>query len=155
MVDFGCPSCGKQFQVPDAWAGKKSNCLQCGAPLLVPLTTQPEGDAADAPTQAEDQPSGASITGATSPAPDAGEVGTATVIPCPYCAEPIMANAQKCKHCGEWLKPQPGKLANSSKTEFSKGADRTLGCIVAAALVIILLLVVVFGVIPSCAGAMY
>lgn len=24
-------------------------------------------------------------------------------VPCPYCAEPVQAEAVKCKHCGEWL----------------------------------------------------
>jgi len=29
------------------------------------------------------------------------------LIKCPYCSEDIQPNAQKCKHCGEWLIPQP------------------------------------------------
>ncbi|MDR2890028.1 MAG: hypothetical protein LBV18_00190 [Alistipes sp.] len=28
-------------------------------------------------------------------------------VACPYCAETIMAEAQKCKHCGEWLAEKP------------------------------------------------
>jgi hypothetical protein len=31
---------------------------------------------------------------------------------CPYCAEEILADAAKCKHCGEWLsKPAQGPIA--------------------------------------------
>ena len=26
---------------------------------------------------------------------------------CPYCGEEIMADAQKCRHCGEWLDKTP------------------------------------------------
>lgn len=29
-------------------------------------------------------------------------------IDCPYCSEPIKADAKKCKHCGEWL-AEPSK----------------------------------------------
>lgn len=25
---------------------------------------------------------------------------------CPFCAEEVMDDAAKCKHCGEWLKPE-------------------------------------------------
>jgi ankyrin repeat protein len=30
----------------------------------------------------------------------------AHTVPCPYCGEPIRAEAKKCRHCNEWLKPQ-------------------------------------------------
>lgn len=33
---------------------------------------------------------------------------------CPACAEPIKATAQKCKHCGEYLRPVPASLTRRS-----------------------------------------
>lgn len=37
---------------------------------------------------------------------------------CPYCAESIMPDAVKCKHCGEWVKPKsmarPGAIGGEA-----------------------------------------
>jgi len=39
-------------------------------------------------------------------------------IRCPACAEEILAEAGKCKHCGEWLaeKPEPAVIEQTDKT---------------------------------------
>lgn len=39
---------------------------------------------------------------------------------CPACAEEILADARKCKHCGEWLY-QKKREASSSARAVSKG----------------------------------
>src|SRR5262249_8002719 len=37
------------------------------------------------------------------PAPLLPSPGTAAQRKCPFCAELILSDARKCKHCGEWL----------------------------------------------------
>jgi ubiquitin-protein ligase len=36
MIEFNCPSCRKQFRVPDELAGRAAKCKACGALLQVP-----------------------------------------------------------------------------------------------------------------------
>lgn len=52
---------------------------------------------------------GQSTTPQSVPAPSSQPVSPSTTatFQCPFCAEDIQPNAQKCKHCNEWLTPQP------------------------------------------------
>jgi hypothetical protein len=36
MITFNCPNCSKSYTVADEYAGKRTTCRQCGAPLFVP-----------------------------------------------------------------------------------------------------------------------
>jgi hypothetical protein len=40
LIAFSCP-CGKQFQVADSYAGKRTKCTGCGGPLTVPNPPPP------------------------------------------------------------------------------------------------------------------
>jgi len=36
MIRFSCPGCGRKFNVPDKYAGKKASCKSCNQVMLVP-----------------------------------------------------------------------------------------------------------------------
>jgi TM2 domain-containing membrane protein YozV len=40
--------------------------------------------------------------------------------PCPYCAEPILTTAKKCKHCGEFLDAQARPLQPAPIVAFNR-----------------------------------
>lgn len=42
-IAFACP-CGKSFQVPEQYAGKRTKCSACGSPLVVPTPPAAEPD---------------------------------------------------------------------------------------------------------------
>ncbi len=41
MINFGCPSCGKNFQVVDEYSGRRTKCPECGQMLQVPGIHRP------------------------------------------------------------------------------------------------------------------
>lgn len=68
---------------------------------------------------------------------------------CPYCAEEILVDAKKCKHCGEWLEVQPDKGSKDNTltarelrneigitTPKKLAEDGTVGCLLAIVAVI-------------------
>ena len=96
VIQFKCPHCAKAFRVDDSLAGKHAKCSGCGQRIEVPA---PPLDFLPADSSA---PSSA----ATVPfIPTA--VSTEETRPCPYCGEPILCVAKKCKHCGEFLDGRP------------------------------------------------
>ena len=72
---------------------------------------------------------------------------------CPFCAEEILADAKKCKHCGEWLEspsvrveyPEKGSVdaravsKGIKEYEYSKTVTGCLGIIALALAVIVAL----------------
>ena len=40
MIAFSCPKCGKQFHLKPEFAGRKTQCSTCKAPLVVPAPDQ-------------------------------------------------------------------------------------------------------------------
>ena len=106
MITFKCSGCARSFSLRDKFAGMKTKCPTCGAPLSVPAAVP--GSTAVVPTlPAKMVPS---LPAVIKPPPPVEVVGY--VIPsrpavdykdCPFCEEQVIATAKKCKHCGETL----------------------------------------------------
>lgn len=85
-LKFDCPHCKQPLSAPPDLLGQTMTCPACSRPIRVPGAA-PEAAPAAAPTPAP------------APAPEPQEERK----PCPYCGEQILAQARKCKHCGEFL----------------------------------------------------
>lgn len=73
MISFSCHACGKNFAVPDSYAGRSARCKRCGAALTVPAgpDVPRDADAAPSPALADAaSPTGAfpSVASAAAPA---------------------------------------------------------------------------------------
>jgi ubiquitin-protein ligase len=49
MIQFACPGCGREFHVPEKFAGKKARCRKCGAEVLVQAAPKVPAKVAPAP----------------------------------------------------------------------------------------------------------
>ncbi len=93
-----CNQCSGQIRFPEAGIGREAPCPHCGltTTLYSPPVPIEHSEAAPASEKAPKPP----------PIPK-----TQATKKCPFCAELILHDAIKCKHCGEYIdgrkKPQP------------------------------------------------
>ena len=99
-IVVACDKCGARLKVPGTLpAGKKVKCPKCGELLAVPSAA----------------PSDAGYAIAHAPAPRAVALAPAKKR-CQYCGEQILADAVKCRHCGEFLDPAAARAGKRSRS---------------------------------------
>lgn len=104
MADFkfNCPHCKQSLEAPEELLGQQINCPSCSGAIQLPKP-QPSAPPPPAPVKKQTVTPPPKTTGDTRP--------------CPYCGEAILRSAQKCKHCGEFLKGD-----HEVKTNVKQGA---------------------------------
>lgn len=106
MIAFACPSCGHQVSCPDHFAGKQGKCPRCRNSVSIPTAPQlPVIRQASLPAEPPALELVEAIDAEVLPAerrPIDVQIRPAAIA-CPFCAEPILPVAKKCKHCGELL----------------------------------------------------
>lgn len=95
-IEFACPHCEQVTTVPLELAGKEGRCPGCRAVILVP-----DPGAKDTLVPAR-----------LGSAPLAGEEERRG---CPFCGEPILRSAQKCRFCGEFLRDAPRRASTGAR----------------------------------------
>ena len=147
-IKFSCPHCDQHLEAPDDMGGEQIECPSCRMMIGIPEATVTKRLARKKPQAAlstpralglicpncnAELPVGAVLcvqcghdlrTGKTagtsvSPPERGAKPAPRGTISCPCCAEQILAEAKKCKHCGEWLDGdrQPPSTVGGKGTE--------------------------------------
>ena len=124
-ISFECPQCGKKLKAPESAVGKSSACPGCGGTVTCPepiydaevvdMTLEQPGKPAGVDPYADlddGKAYGVVDPGPAAPAPDGRR-------PCPMCGEMIVANAAKCRYCGEVFDPALKKAKGKRSNQFS------------------------------------
>lgn len=92
MIDFKCPKCGEEMNVPDSLGGQSETCPSCGNVTIVPMLTKSQVDTLAALGNARSS---------TRPLPRGrrGPKRPRGRKQCPKCREWIDKRATKCPHC--------------------------------------------------------
>lgn len=128
-ISVTCGGCGKTLLARDSAASKKTQCPDCGTPMIIPEVVA-DTDFASAPDFAAgphfaDTP--APVDERVPERPDAFKAPAAVPtdqqrIPCPVCGEMIVSTAAKCRFCGEILDPR-GMPARGPRDEAADRAN--------------------------------
>ena len=109
-IEFPCPTCRQQVRTPDAAAGKKGRCPNCGTVVIIPAPVAVVAPGSISVSQPQPPPSPPVAT-STSPPP--------IEFPCPQCQQTVRTPASvagkkgKCPHC-QAVVQIPGKTAPAS-----------------------------------------
>jgi predicted RNA-binding Zn-ribbon protein involved in translation (DUF1610 family) len=119
MIRVTCPNCGAKLKAPDEAAGRETRCPKCGTPITVPEAGDMiyDAEAIPEPHELSGDVYGLDDVPAQKPAPAAAADDGRR--PCPMCGEMIMANAAKCRYCGEVFDPALRKAEAKTKRSFS------------------------------------
>jgi len=105
-----CPSCNRKLRIPDELLGRKVKCPTCsttfdavaspaaGAPPVPSTPSAPPASFAPAPPPIA-KPQAAPMA----PAPPPQDAPPLAHKRCPYCGQNVVADAERCQHCGEAL----------------------------------------------------
>ena len=120
-ISVTCGDCGKGLKAPDALAGKKAKCPQCGSVIPIPVAVSDAEEFDDDPPAAKPSASKASTKSTSRVAKkevadeydddveDSAEESEDGRRACPMCGEMIVASAAKCRFCGEVFDGRVGK----------------------------------------------
>lgn len=113
-ISFQCSHCGRTLRAPDDAAGKKVRCPKCQEVTRIPQAeVEAEPVAIPAIPEQEEQEE--------TQRDDEDERE-----PCPMCGELIIANAAKCRYCGEIFDKELKRLERKKKGK-SRDTKLTVG----------------------------
>jgi predicted RNA-binding Zn-ribbon protein involved in translation (DUF1610 family) len=113
-----CTTCDKTLRVPDSAAGLTVVCPECQARVQVPEARFEERPEADYPAREREYPP---------PSPRERAPEGEARRPCPMCGEMILADAIKCRYCGEIFDEDLRRAERRERGTAKGDADLTAG----------------------------
>ncbi|MBW1933223.1 MAG: hypothetical protein JRI56_09485 [Deltaproteobacteria bacterium] len=104
-VKFHCEGCGRKYEVPEAYVGKRVRCKKCDHLNIVQPKVQGVEDLEKEFIEMSSNPS--TEIRLQSPNPGRDDIESLNLkeekAKCPFCDGEISSSAAKCQHCGEFL----------------------------------------------------